>query len=90
MRILLYKLLDHFKKNPSVKFFKLLKGELSNREMDEAKKHYDSDWANFINADAINFRLCREAIPKNADNGAKAATNNKIAVTNSREVFAGG
>ena len=48
MRIITLQLNDMMKKSPGIKYYKILKSDLSAKESEGARKMYDKNWVNYL------------------------------------------
>jgi len=59
-----YRDLFNMKKQSQLKFFKILKSELTQKEIESVLKLSDESWLKHLNFDFKSFRFSRDHIPK--------------------------
>ena len=64
MRIVTYQLNRMRQKYPDIKFYKILKSDINQREMDNAGKVYDQNWVNYLQVNQQAFHFYSDVIPK--------------------------
>jgi hypothetical protein len=59
-----YRDLFFMKTSQTMKYYKLLKSDLTPKEMDSVLKYHDETWLKHLNFDFKTFRFAKEPLPK--------------------------